>query len=70
MSLPMGLADGILHDGAIHHCVWIGPRRAADPGALPAYLALARLTADRALTAGRLNASDAERLLDVLGARR
>jgi hypothetical protein len=50
--------------------VWIEPRRAADPGALPAYLALARLTADRALTAGRLNASDAERLLDVLGDRR
>jgi len=41
--------------------------KAADPGALPAYLALARLTADRALAAGRLRASDAERLLDVLG---
>jgi predicted short-subunit dehydrogenase-like oxidoreductase (DUF2520 family) len=40
---------------------------AADRGALPAYLALARLTADRALTAGRLSAGDAERLLDVLG---
>ena len=36
-------------------------------GALPAYLALARLTADRALAAGRLSAGDAERLLDVLG---
>ena len=44
--------------------------RAADPGALPAYLALARLTADRALAAGRLSAGDAERLLDVLGERR
>ena len=44
--------------------------RAADPGALPAYLALARLTADRALAAGRLSASDAERLLDVLGEHR
>jgi predicted short-subunit dehydrogenase-like oxidoreductase (DUF2520 family) len=43
---------------------------AADPGALPAYLALARLTADRALAAGQLSASDAERLLDVLGERR
>ena len=43
---------------------------AADPGALPAYLALARLTADRALAAGRLSAGDAERLLDVLGDRR
>jgi predicted short-subunit dehydrogenase-like oxidoreductase (DUF2520 family) len=40
---------------------------AAEPDALPAYLALARLTADRALAAGMLNASDAERLLDVLG---
>ena len=44
--------------------------RAADPGALPVYLALARLTADRALAAGRLSASDAERLLDVLGEHR
>jgi predicted short-subunit dehydrogenase-like oxidoreductase (DUF2520 family) len=44
--------------------------RAADPGALPAYLALARLTADRALAVGRLSAGDAERLLDVLGDRR
>ena len=43
---------------------------AADPGALPVYLALARLTADRALAAGRLSASDAERLLDVLGEHR
>jgi predicted short-subunit dehydrogenase-like oxidoreductase (DUF2520 family) len=43
---------------------------AAEPGALPAYLALARLTADRALAAGMLSASDAERLLDVLGDQR
>jgi predicted short-subunit dehydrogenase-like oxidoreductase (DUF2520 family) len=43
---------------------------AAEPDALPAYLALARLTADRALAAGMLSASDAERLLDVLGDRR
>ena len=43
---------------------------AAEPGALPAYLALARLTADRALAAGLLSASDAERLLDVLGDQR
>jgi predicted short-subunit dehydrogenase-like oxidoreductase (DUF2520 family) len=40
---------------------------AHDPAALPAYRALARLTADRALAAGILTASDAERLLDVLG---
>ncbi len=36
------------------------------PEALPAYLALARLTATRALAAGMLTASDARRLLDVL----
>jgi predicted short-subunit dehydrogenase-like oxidoreductase (DUF2520 family) len=41
--------------------------RAAAPEALPAYLALARLTADRALSAGILSAPDAQRLLDVLG---
>jgi predicted short-subunit dehydrogenase-like oxidoreductase (DUF2520 family) len=39
---------------------------AAAPQALPAYLALARLTADRALAAGMLRAPDAQRLLDVL----
>ena len=41
-----------------------------EPAALPAYRALARLTADRALAAGLLSASDAERLLGVLGDRR
>jgi len=41
--------------------------QAAEPGALKAYLALARLTADRALAAGLLRPNDAERLLDVLG---
>jgi len=41
----------------------------AEPGALNVYLALARLTADRALAAGLLNPEDAERLLDVLGDR-
>ncbi len=40
------------------------------PAALPAYRGLARLTADRALAAGILSASDAERLLGVLGDRR
>ena len=40
---------------------------AHEPAALPAYRALARLTADRALAAGMLSPSDAERLLDVLG---
>jgi predicted short-subunit dehydrogenase-like oxidoreductase (DUF2520 family) len=40
---------------------------ARDPAALPAYRALARLTADRALTAGLLSPNDAARLLGVLG---
>ena len=39
---------------------------AAAPEALPAYLALARLTATRALASGLLAAPDAQRLLDVL----
>jgi len=39
---------------------------AAAPEALGAYLALARLTADRALAAGTLTSSDAQRLLGVL----
>jgi predicted short-subunit dehydrogenase-like oxidoreductase (DUF2520 family) len=42
---------------------------ARDPAALPAYRALARLTADRALAAGLLSPDDAERLLDLLGDR-
>jgi predicted short-subunit dehydrogenase-like oxidoreductase (DUF2520 family) len=41
--------------------------RADAPQALPAYLALARLTADRAVAAGILGAEDAQRLLGVLG---
>ena len=40
--------------------------RAVSPEALRAYLALARLTADRALAAGILTAPAAQRLLDVL----
>jgi predicted short-subunit dehydrogenase-like oxidoreductase (DUF2520 family) len=40
--------------------------REASPEALRAYLALARLTADRALAAGILTAPAAQRLLDVL----
>jgi predicted short-subunit dehydrogenase-like oxidoreductase (DUF2520 family) len=40
--------------------------RTDAPEALPAYLALARLTATRALAAGTLSAPDAQRLLDVL----
>lgn len=40
--------------------------RAAAPEALPAYLALARLTATRAMASGMLSTPDAQRLLDVL----
>jgi len=40
--------------------------QAAAPEALPAYLALARLTADRALASGMLAPPDAQRLLEVL----
>ena len=39
----------------------------ASPGAAKAYLALARLSAGRALAAGQLRAADARRLLDILG---
>ena len=39
----------------------------ASPGAARAYLALARLSAGRALAAGQLRPADAERLLDILG---
>ena len=45
----------------------IGALRATAPHALHVYLALARLTADRALAAGTLSAADAQRLLGVLG---
>jgi predicted short-subunit dehydrogenase-like oxidoreductase (DUF2520 family) len=41
--------------------------KTAAPGALSAYLALARLTADRSLAAGLLSPEGAERLLEVLG---
>ena len=44
-----------------------GGRRRAP--AVAAYVAMARLTADRALAAGILRPADAERLLDVLGGR-
>jgi len=41
----------------------------ASPSVRAAYVAMARLTADRALAAGVLDASEAERLLGVLGGR-
>jgi predicted short-subunit dehydrogenase-like oxidoreductase (DUF2520 family) len=45
------------------HVATIG---ATAPDSLPVYLALARRTADRAIASGRLRATDAEPLLDVL----
>jgi predicted short-subunit dehydrogenase-like oxidoreductase (DUF2520 family) len=46
-----------------------GAAGAAQAPAVAAYVAMARLTADRALAAGILRPADAERLLDVLGGR-
>ncbi|GAA4680005.1 Rossmann-like and DUF2520 domain-containing protein [Phytohabitans rumicis] len=43
---------------------------AVAPESVPAYVALARRTADRAIAAGRLRPQDAERLLDVLAGAR
>ena len=54
-----GDADGIAAD--------VAALADASPGAVRAYLALARLTAGRALASGQLRPADAERLLDVLG---
>jgi predicted short-subunit dehydrogenase-like oxidoreductase (DUF2520 family) len=45
----------------------IAALRGTSPEALQAYLALARLTADRALAAGLLTTEQAATLLDVLG---
>jgi predicted short-subunit dehydrogenase-like oxidoreductase (DUF2520 family) len=42
--------------------------RAAAPDSVPAYVALARRTADRAIASGRLRLTDAEPLLGVLSA--
>jgi predicted short-subunit dehydrogenase-like oxidoreductase (DUF2520 family) len=44
----------------------LGALRAAAPEVLPAYLAMARLTAERAIAAGILAPPDAQRLLGVL----
>jgi len=62
-ALTGPVARGDVETVAAH----ISALRAAAPEALPAYLALARLTADRALSAGTLSAPDAQRLLGVLG---
>ena len=51
------------------HVAALDAEPAASPAATAAYIAMARLTADRALAAGMLQAADAERLLGVLGGR-
>jgi predicted short-subunit dehydrogenase-like oxidoreductase (DUF2520 family) len=45
-------------------------RQVSPPSAVGAYVAMARLTADRAIAAGLLKPEDAERLLDVLNGTR
>jgi predicted short-subunit dehydrogenase-like oxidoreductase (DUF2520 family) len=51
------------------HVAALGATPSASPAALAAYVAMARLTADRALATGLLKPADAERLLDVLSGR-
>jgi predicted short-subunit dehydrogenase-like oxidoreductase (DUF2520 family) len=51
------------------HLAALGATASASPPAVAAYIAMARLTADRALASGLLKPADAERLLDVLGGR-
>lgn len=61
-----GLSGPVLRGDAETVASHIAQLRTHSPDSVPAYLALARLTADRALAAGLLKPSDAERLLDVL----
>ncbi len=51
------------------HVAALSATASASPPAVAAYIAMARLTADRALATGMLKPADAERLLDVLGGR-
>ncbi len=61
-ALTGPVARGDAETVAVH----VAAIKAAAPEALGAYLALARLTADRALAARTLSADDAQRLLGVL----
>ncbi len=54
-------------DTVAAHVAALRAAASASPAAVYAYVAMARLTADRALAAGVLKPADAERLLDVLG---
>jgi predicted short-subunit dehydrogenase-like oxidoreductase (DUF2520 family) len=61
-----GLTGPVARADAETVAAHIDALRQAAPEALPSYLALARLTADRALAAGMLQPPDAQRLLGVL----
>jgi predicted short-subunit dehydrogenase-like oxidoreductase (DUF2520 family) len=56
-------------DTVAAHVAALEATLSASPAAVAAYIAMARLTADRALATGLLKPADAERLLDVLGGR-
>ncbi len=56
-------------DTVAAHVAALDAEPSASQAATAAYIAMARLTADRALAAGLLQPADAERLLDVLGGR-
>jgi predicted short-subunit dehydrogenase-like oxidoreductase (DUF2520 family) len=62
----LGLTGPVARGDAETVAAHIDVIAAAAPEALGAYLALARLTADRALAAGTLTSADAQRLLGVL----
>lgn len=61
-----GLTGPVARGDAETVAAHVAALRASGSPALPAYLALARLTADRALASGTLSGADAQRLLDVL----
>ncbi|MFD0775129.1 Rossmann-like and DUF2520 domain-containing protein [Streptomonospora algeriensis] len=63
-----GLSGPVLRGDTETVSAHIGELRRHSPESVSAYVALARLTADRALAAGLLKPHDAERLLDVLQA--
>ncbi|MFC7329264.1 Rossmann-like and DUF2520 domain-containing protein [Marinactinospora rubrisoli] len=63
-----GLSGPVLRGDAGTVAEHIAELRTHSPESVPSYVALARLTADRALAAGLLKPHDAERLLDVLQA--
>src|SRR5450631_1058650 len=62
------VARGDAHTVAAHVSA-LEAAPSASAAAVAGYIAMARLTADRALAAGMLKPADAERLLDVLGGR-